>query len=146
MKNGKAVGPDNISVEVWKSLGEVGEDLLIKLFNNILRGGRKPNKWRRSTLIPIFKNKGDILKCGNYRGIKLLSHRMKVWVRVVDGRIRKEVVIGEQQYSLMPGRSTNDALFALRRVLEKYREGQRDLHCVFVDLETAYDRVPREEV
>ena len=127
MKNRKAVGPDNIPVEVWKSLGEVGEDLLTRLFNDILRGGRMPDECRRSTLIPIFKNKGDILECGNYRGIKLLSHTMKVWESIVDGRIRKEVVIGEQQYGFMPGRSTNDALFALRRVLEKYREGQRDL-------------------
>ena len=30
--------------------------------------------------------------------------------------------------------------------MEKYREGQSELHCVFMDLEKAYDRNPREEL
>ena len=36
-------------------------------------------------------------------------------------------------------------MFALRILMEKYREGERELHCVFVELEKAYDRIPREE-
>ena len=37
-------------------------------------------------------------------------------------------------------------MFALRMLMEKYRKGPRELHCVFVDLEKAYDRVAREEL
>ena len=54
--------------------------------------------------------------------------------------------ISKQQYEFMPGKGTTDAMFALRMLIEKYREGQRELHCVFVDLEKAYNRVPREEL
>ncbi|KAK3521199.1 hypothetical protein QTP70_000483 [Hemibagrus guttatus] len=145
MKSGKAVGPDDIPVEVWKCLGEAAVEFLASLFNRILESEKMPEEWR-SVLVPIFKNKGDVQICSNYRGIKLMSHTMKVWERVVEARLRKVVEICEQQYGFMPRKSTTDAIFALRILMEKYRDGQRELHCVFVDLEKAYDRVPREEL
>ncbi|KAK3515275.1 hypothetical protein QTP70_013499 [Hemibagrus guttatus] len=146
MKSGKAVDPDDIPVEVWKCLGEAAVELLTGLFNRVLESERMPEEWRRSMLVPIFKNKGDVQNCSNYRGIKLMSHTMKLWEKVVEARLRKVVEICEQQYGFMPRKSTTDAIFALRILMEKYRDGQRELHCVFVDLEKAYDRVPREEL
>ena len=146
MKNGKAVGPDDIPVEAWKCLGEKAVNFLTSLFNDILEKEEMPDEWRRSVMIPLFKNKGDVQSCSNYRGIKLLSHSMKLWERVVEARLRKEVTISEQQYGFMPRKSTTDAIFALRMLVEKYRDGQKELHCIFVDLEKAYDRVPREEL
>ena len=146
MKSGKAVGPDNIPIEAWKCLGAQGVETLTTLFNEILLSEKMPSEWRRSILVPVYKNKGDAQDCGNYRGIKLMSHTIKLWERVIDTRLRQEINICEQQYGFMPGKSTTDALFALRMLMEKYREGQRELHCVFVDLEKDYDRVPREEL
>lgn len=45
----------------------------------------------------------------------------------------------------MPDRSTADAIFALRQLMEEYREGEKDLSCVFIDLKKAYNRIPRVE-
>ncbi|KAK3520561.1 hypothetical protein QTP70_027096 [Hemibagrus guttatus] len=146
MKSGKAVGPDDIPVEVWKCLGEAAVEFLTSLFNRVLESERMPEEWRRSVLVPIFKNKGDVQSYSSYRGIKLMSHTMKLWERVVEARLRKVVEICEQQYGFMSRKSTTDTIFALRILMEKYRDGQRELHCVFVDLEKAYDRVPREEL
>ena len=65
---------------------------------------------------------------------------------IIKARLRDRVEISKQQYGFMPGKGTTDAIFALRMLMEKYKEGQREIHCVFVDLENAYDRVPREEL
>jgi len=65
---------------------------------------------------------------------------------VVEARLRREVRIIEEPYSFVPGRGATDAIFALRMLMEKCREGQKDSHCVFVDLEKVYDTVPREEL
>ena len=40
-------------------------------------------------------------------------------------------MISEQQYGFMPGKSTIDAMFALRMLMEKYREGQKEFLCLF---------------
>ena len=105
-----------------------------------------PEEWRRSVLISIYKNKGDAQCCGNYTGIKLISHTMKVWERIIEARLRNRVEISKQQYGFMPGKGTTDAVFSLRMLIKKYRKGQRELHCVFVDLEKAYDRISGKEL
>ena len=119
MKKGKAVGPDELPVEVWKCMGKMGIEFLTRLFNRLLMGERMPEEWRRSVLIPIYKNKGDAQCCGNYRGIKLMSHTMKVWERIIETRLRDRVEISKQQYGFMPGKGTTDAMFALRMLMEK---------------------------
>ena len=69
MKKGKAVGSDELPLEVWKCMGEMGIKFLTKLFNRLLVGERMPEEWIRSVLIPIYKNKGDAQCFGNYRGL-----------------------------------------------------------------------------
>ena len=52
----------------------------------------------------------------------------------------------KNSFGFVKGKSTTDVIFALRQLQERYREGQQDLHCVFVDLKKTYDRAPSEEL
>ena len=97
-------------------------------------------------IVPILKGKRDIQDCGKYRGIKIISHTMKMWERVIDRRLREETTIGEEQFGCMPGRGTTDAIFAARHVIKKHREMLMELHLVCIDLEKATDKAPRQEV
>lgn len=72
MQSGKAVGPDDIPVVIWRWLGERAMDLLTRLFSTILEGERSPAT--------------DVHSCSNYREIKLMSNTMKLWERAAKGR------------------------------------------------------------
>ena len=46
----------------------------------------------------------------------------------------------------MPGKGTTDAIFIMRQVQEKHQAKKKMLYYAFVDLEKAFNRVPREVV
>ena len=54
--------------------------------------------------------------------------------------------LDEMQMDFMPGGGTTDAIFIMRQLVEKHEVAGKNLHVVFVDLEKALDRVPRERV
>ena len=143
MGRNKACGPDDLSIEAIMVVAEIKPELLTYILQRIMTYGI-PYSWKKNKFIPIFKNKGDILECNNYSGIKLMSLSMKLWERMIEARLREIVNIREKQFGFRPGMSTTEPIFALRQLQEKCREKNKDLHMVFVDLEKAFDRMPRD--
>ena len=146
MKSGKACGISGVSTEMLVHSGEVGIEVLTDICNKILNGSRLPGDWTRSVLVPHYKGKGDPKECGSYRGIKLLEHGMKVMERILEKRLRDKISIDEMQCGFMPGRGTVDAIFMVRQLQEKYLSRKKKLYYCFVDLEKAFDRVPRRVI
>src|SRR3989454_6651334 len=127
-----------------KSCREKSHKMDDDLFNAVVREGKVPADWCKSWMISIYKGKGDALECGSYRGIKLLEHAMKVFERVIEARVRDRVKIDNMQFGFSPGKGTTDAIFIVRQLQEKYLAKKKDLWMAFIDLEKAFDRVPRE--
>ncbi|KAK3506058.1 hypothetical protein QTP70_002984 [Hemibagrus guttatus] len=141
---GKAPGVDEIRPEYLKSLDVVGLSWLTHLCNIAWRSGTVPLDWATGVVVPLFK-KGDRRVCSNYRGITLLSLPGKVYSRVLERRVRPlvEPRIQEEQCGFRPSRGTLDQLYTLHRVLEGSWEFAQPVHMCFVDLEKAFDHVPR---
>ena len=85
-----------------------------------------------------------MMDCWAYRGVKLLEHAVKIVERLLENRIRGLVTIHDMQFGFMPGKSTTHALFILRRMQEEFRGRKKKVYMCFVDLEKAFDSVPRK--
>ena len=102
-----------------------------------------PQQWKDATIKVLHKEK-DRSECGNYRGIFLVAHDGKVFLKVIAGRLsdycERENILPEEQYGFRPQRSTVDMMFVVRRLQELARKGT-PLYLCFIDLTKAYDSV-----
>jgi len=66
--------------------------------------------------------------------------------RIFKHRIWQQIDIDDMQFGFMKGKGTTDAIFIVRQIQEKFRAKGKKIYFVFVDLEKAFDRVPREVI
>ena len=122
--NCKATGTDCIPNEIY-NVGSVGTvKTLTMIFNTSYKTGKIPHEWGRSVICPIFKNKGDFLKCENYIGISLLNHACKIYESVLERKLINivEDKLGSWQHGFRRGKGTTDMTFVLRQLMEKHWE------------------------
>ena len=140
LKNGKAPGVDQVTAEAIKAGGDTLLHRLHSLLRTIWRTEQVPRAWRKAIIIPIHK-KGDNQECKNYRGISLLSIVGKVFMKIIQTRLRKhcEQINREEQAGFRPGRGCCDQIFTIRQLMEeRIRCGQRTV-IVFIDFKSAFD-------
>ena len=63
---------------------------------------------------------------------------------MIEARLREIVKINDNQYGFQKGKLTTEPMFCLRMLQEKFREFNKELHMVFIDLEKAYDTIPKD--
>ena len=75
MKKGKAAGCSGLPIDFIKHIGESGVDMMHEILKRVWEEEQMPEKWKKSEIVPMYKQKRDPLECGNFRGIKLLDPR-----------------------------------------------------------------------
>ena len=90
LKSGKAPGNDKVSAELLIACKDISVKKLCILTNEIYNTGVIPKQMKESIFSPIPK-KGDLLECGNYRLISLMSHITKSILRIIMRRVRSKL-------------------------------------------------------
>ena len=88
------------------------------------------------------------IECEKHRTISLMSHVTKLVLRIVINRIRGKTLdeIAPVQYGFMPDKGTGNAIFVLRRLVERSVEKQRDVYTCFIDYSKAFDAVKHKSL
>ena len=124
LANGKAVGPDGVSVELFKITLNGDPALrrrLLDIVVRIWRGGEVPQQWKDAIIMVLHKKK-DRTECGNYRDISLVWHAGKILLKIIARRLSEYCervgILPAEQSSFRPNRSTTDVMFVIRRLQE----------------------------
>ena len=83
----KASGGDGIPVELFQILKDNAVKVLHSICQQIWKTQQWPQDWKRSVLIPIPK-KGNAKECSNYCTIALISHTIRVTLKILQARLQ----------------------------------------------------------
>ena len=141
----KAPGEDSITAELLKADITTSVDALHNFFNRIWDSEVVPKDWSKGLTIKVAK-KGDHTKCGNWRGVTLMSVVAKVMGKVLirrtlvglDSKLRRE------QAGFRRERCTIEQIFVLKNIVEQATEWNSSLYVCFFNYKKAIDTVHRE--
>uniref|UniRef100_A0A8D8Z4U1 Craniofacial development protein 2 n=1 Tax=Cacopsylla melanoneura TaxID=428564 RepID=A0A8D8Z4U1_9HEMI len=147
LRDGKAPGPDGMQAEFLKLLDEESVKMLSKIFNNIYDSGNIPKDWLISEFIMLPKKQGA-KRCGEYRTISLMSHLLKLFLKIIHRRIYRicEERVTDTQFGFMKGVGTRDALFSLQVLFQRCRDMNCNIYTCFIDYQKAFDKIQHQKM
>lgn len=147
MKPGKAAGPDQIPIEIVKLFDDDVIDILLDLFNNIYDGGAIPKQWLTSTFVLVSK-KPNPRECSDYRTIALMSHTLKLFLKIIHKRIYRKLEedMSNTQFGFREGLGTREALFGINVLFQRCLDMNQDVFACYIDFEKAFDKVKHDKL
>ena len=141
-KHGKTPGPDKCPAEFFQWLNHQNRHILLECFNDILDRDIYPESFKLANIVSIYK-KGDATQMKNYRPIALLQTLYKILAGLIKNRLIQtyDAWIQKSQFGFRPKKSTAQAIFIARRLMDISERTGANLSLVLLDWKMAFDKV-----
>ena len=136
LKRRKANGPDDIPNEIFTEATDKSLHVYRTIINKTVHNKKIPEEWKEGEIISIYKGKGKKGKCSNERGITLSSNFGKLYERIINSRLQKEINISDAQGGGKKKVRTTDHIMTLLTAANKHR----NTYITFLDVTKAYDK------
>ena len=142
LENKNSSGRDGISNKLLKSTRYELCKPLTLLINQMLSSGVFPEAFKKSKIIPLFKNSDSSL-LSNYRPISLLPTISKIFERKIYNQLYQYFndndLLAEQQYGFRAQHSTKYAAIKMFDHISKEMDSGNTPTALYIDLSKAFD-------
>ena len=121
--------------------------VLRSIWKQIWKTQQWPQDWKRSVFIPIPK-KDNAKESSNYHTIALISHTIKVMLKILQARLQQYVnrELPDVPARFRKGRGTWDQIANICWIMKKAREFQKNIYFCFIDYAKAFDWVDHNQL
>lgn len=116
--------------------------------NKCFNSGYFPDELKFSRVVPVYKRKGDINECNNYRPISILPNMSKIFELAIKNRmvnfLEKYSLLHIGQHGYRKQRSTITALIEIIQNITEALDNGEIMKMLSFDLSKAFDSVSHE--
>ena len=142
MKLNKGLGWDEIHSNHLKFSGPIFLNLLCKFLNMLISHSHIPMNLIYGEIRPVIKNKVlGKTDSNNYRPVLNSSMFLKVIEYCLLPVLTENLKLSSHQYGFRKETGCLSAIAMVKETIYKYNSENSNVHCVFVDLSKAFDRI-----
>ena len=143
-KNGRCPEPDNVPVELLKSICQQprGPELLTQFYQNILNATLFPDEWHKA-IVALLGKVDCPASPKDLRPIAVHSQVAQTFSRILLNRVAHRLAPQAPGQTCAPGRQACDYVWTLMRVCQLSLEWAEPLAALKLDISKAFDTIDR---
>lgn len=149
LESKKAIGPDNISATLLKTVSAEITPVIVSLFQQSFDTGVFPDEFKMAKITPIHK-KGQKSNVENYRPISLTSILGKCLEHILASQLMDHLdrngILIPQQHGFRKRRSTVTQLLLTCEDFATSLNSRSQVDAILLDFSKAFDKVPHKHL